>query len=954
METGEQAQLQGSARAARVLLIEDHPEFAEIVRRDVSALRRIEAQLACAGTLREALVLLAREDIDLVIADLDLPDSKGLATLDAVLGATDRPVIVLTGAYEDRISEEALRRGAYEFMLKDRLDRAALERLLRLALLQAQAMRALRERERLTRRILDAAPDAFVAMDGSGAILEWNAQAERLFGWPRAEALGRSLAETIIPVRLREAHRRGVARYLATGEHRILNSVAEMVAQHRDGSEIPVELCVWTVEEGPRRRFAAFVRDLRAGMAAEREVRRMRQALDASPDSIYLTDAATLEFLYVNDAACERLGYSRAELLKLSPAQVLGADEDAVRRDYARVVAAGRQGQTFESRFVRADGSTGWTEIRRRALKVNGQTVVATIGRDITERKAAEEELRLRERAIESSSNAVMIGRATETGPRLVYVNPAFERMTGFSAAEVLGRGVEFLRMSGAGEPGEAALDHALREAREATVLLRCRRKDGSAFWNELRVAPVRDQSGSVTHMVGVGSDVTERIRYQEEIERQANFDTLTGLPNRNLLRDRLARAIVRHERSGRPLAVAILGLDHLTHINDSLGHEVGDKVIAAAAGRIAGALRPGDTAARLGGDEFVVLLSELSREDDAGAVAGKVLGAVAAPLRVNGHELLLTASAGIALCPKDGRDGAALMRSADAALRRAKQEGRDCVRFFSPELNERSIRFVALQSALHRALEAREFRLLYQPIVRLSTGAVVGAEALIRWRRADGAEVPPSEFIPVAEESGLIVPLGRWVIEQAVRQAREWNRGRRRAAFVSINLSARQFRDPGLVHEVGMVLERTGMPGSLVKFEITESTVMQDLELAGRLLRELRAFGVRLSVDDFGTGYSSLAYLKRFPVDTLKLDRIFVRELPRNRGDLAICASVVALGRGLGLDVVAEGIEAGAQAHALARVGCRLGQGYYFGRPMEADRFARRLGAERRRSRRT
>jgi diguanylate cyclase (GGDEF)-like protein/PAS domain S-box-containing protein len=521
-----------------------------------------------------------------------------------------------------------------------------------------------------------------------------------------------------------------------------------------------------------------------------------------------------------------------------------------------------------------------------------------------------------------------------------VYVNPAFERVTGYAAAEVLGKSPRFLHGEDREQPGIEALRIAAREQREMTALLRNYRKDGTMFWNEVRVAPVRDESGRVTHFIGVANDVTERIRYQEEIERNANYDTLTGLPNRNLLNDRIARGIVQATRSDLSLAVAFVDLDHLKRINDSLGHETGDLVIAAIGRRMAETLRTGDTVARVSGDEFVIVLGSLQRAEDAAYVATKVLNCIGTPLKLEGHEFVVTASIGIALYPRDGTDAPTLLRNADAALYRAKEQGRDCFRFFAPEMNRRAVEFLALEQDLRRALDEREFRLQYQPIVDIASGAIVGAEALLRWRRADGAVMGPAQFIPVAEQSGLIVPIGRWVLEAAARQAGDWNRSRGAPRHVSINLSARQFRDPGLVEAVREAIERAGLDAALIRLEITESTVMQNAEEAERLLRALKALGVKLSVDDFGTGYSSLGYLKRFPIDTLKIDRSFVRDLAANRDDRAICNAVIALGLGLGLEVIAEGVETREQADILAGHGCRLAQGYLFGRPVDPGEF--------------
>jgi diguanylate cyclase (GGDEF)-like protein/PAS domain S-box-containing protein len=559
---------------------------------------------------------------------------------------------------------------------------------------------------------------------------------------------------------------------------------------------------------------------------------------------------------------------------------------------------------------------------------------------DVSERRRAEQDLRLRNRAIESSVNSIMITQLRSEGQRIVYVNPAFERMTGYAEQEVLGRSPRFLFGEDRDQEGIDALRSALREQRDALVLVRNYRKDGTQFWNELRLAPVRNDAGTVTHYISVANDVSERIRYQQEIERNANYDTLTGLPNRNLLNDRLAQAVTQAARAENSLAVLFVDVDHLKRINDSLGHSMGDRVIAAVARRIAEALRSEDTVARHGGDEFVIVLPHLSRAEDAQRVAAKVFASIAAPLRIDAHEFVLTASAGIAMHPRDGADAETLLRNADAALYRAKDDGRNCFRFFTPEMNDRVVQFLATERSLRATIDKEDFSLHYQPIVELASGATVGGEALIRWRRGDGRLAPPAEFVPIAEESGLIVPIGQWAVQAAASQAAAWNRGGGAPLYVSVNLSARQFRDPGLLEAIRAALADARVAPSLLRFEITETTVMQEPERAAVLLGSLKDLGVTLSVDDFGTGYSSLAYLKRFPIDVLKIDRSFVRDLPRDTEDLALCRAIISLAQALELEVVAEGIETAEQAQALTAIGCRFGQGYYFGRPVDPAEF--------------
>jgi diguanylate cyclase (GGDEF)-like protein/PAS domain S-box-containing protein len=801
-----------------------------------------------------------------------------------------------------------------------------------------------------TRMRQDAARIALVAenvpamiayTDARYHILYANRNFAEFYGATGAAAEGRHMAE-FLGAATYAAVRPGVERALAGETVRY-----EATRRRRDGElrHVDVTLVPHREDGGRVLGVYTFVLDVTERRRTEDELREreaeLRLLADHLPAMICYVDAG-YRYRYANRRYAEFYAAEAGPIEGKTIAQVAG-DElwEKIRPQFDRALAGEFVNYQAERRRS-ADGSRRYVDVslvphRDGAGRVLG---LYTLILDVTKRRRAEERLRLSNRAIEASVNSIMITRPTAKGQEIVYVNPAFERITGYAAAEAMGRNPRFLRGEDLEQAGAEALRNAVREGREATALLRNYRKDGTLFWNELRVAPVRDDAGGVTHFVGVSSDVSERVRYQQEIERNANYDPLTGLPNRNLLNDRVTQALVKSGRSRRPVGVVYLDLDHLKRINDSLGHAMGDQVIAAVGARLAQAVRTGDTVARVGGDEFVIVLAELTREDHAALVAEKVLKFIGTPIKIGPHEFVLTASAGVALSPKDGGDAATLLRNADTALYRAKADGRDCFRFFAAEMNERVVSFLRLEQDLRQALDLEQFRLHYQPIVHLASGRTVGAEALIRWQRGDGSMVSPAQFIPVAEESGLIVPVGRWVLNTATRQAVEWNRGRAQPLFVSVNLSARQFRDPALLDAVRAALEAAGLPGSLLKLEITETAVMQDVEKTVRWLGALKDLGVQLSIDDFGTGYSSLAYLKRFPIDNLKIDRSFVRNLPADGDDLAISRAVIDLARRLELEVVAEGIETREQREVLAANGCDMAQGYFFGRPVDPAEF--------------
>ena len=548
---------------------------------------------------------------------------------------------------------------------------------------------------------------------------------------------------------------------------------------------------------------------------------------------------------------------------------------------------------------------------------------------------ASEETNRLLSRAIEASANGITIVHLQQPGTPIIYVNPAFERITGYSEAEALGRGPRFLLGDEPEQFGIGEIVSAVREQREGHATIKNFRKDGSLFWNELTVGPVRDADGKVTHFIGITNDITERKRYEEQLERQNNQDGLTGLASRILLNDRVRQAIAYATREERSVAMLFIDLDHFKRINDSLGHPVGDAVLREVASRMQAQLRERDTLARLGGDEFVAVLSDATNASDASHTAAKLLRALEAPVTVDGREMDIAASIGISVYPNDGKDYETLLRNADTAMYRAKEAGRNTFRFYTADMNAEALRKLEMEARLRRALARNEFELYYQPLLDLRSNCSCNVEALLRWR-SDGALIPPGDFIPLAEESGQIVPIGEWVLRAACEQAKRWMDAGV-GVRVAINISARQFRDRRLIELVRSNLEETGLPAQHLKLEITESTVMEDAERVAVILRELKSLGVGIAIDDFGTGYSSLAYLRRFPIDQLKIDRSFILEVTQHPDAAAIATAIVGLAHSLRLETVAEGVETEEQRVFLSNAGCDLLQGYLFSKPLPA-----------------
>ncbi|MGV8898523.1 MAG: bifunctional diguanylate cyclase/phosphodiesterase [Burkholderiaceae bacterium] len=559
---------------------------------------------------------------------------------------------------------------------------------------------------------------------------------------------------------------------------------------------------------------------------------------------------------------------------------------------------------------------------------------------DIEARKQTEHRLQILESAVQSSANAIFITSASAPDYAIEFVNPAFERMTGYTAADVIGRNLRFLFRDDQNQNGIKNIQEAVRHRREGHAVMRNYRKDGTLFWVETYFAPVKDETGQVHHFVVSSHDITANKRYQAELEFQAGHDVLTGLANRNLLDDRLSQAIAHGARQTHPVWVVSIDLNRFKFVNDTLGHKAGDMLLQAIGHRLQMAVQESDTVARLSADQFVLVLQEHGDNHLTLATMQQIMSSVAQPLSIQGHNFQQKCSIGIAIYPADGDTPEILRKHADIAMYRAKESGRNNIQFFAASMNAQALERLRLEDDLHNALERNEFLLHYQPQLDLYSGHIVGMEALIRWQHPSLGMIPPDRFIKLAEETGLIVPIGAWVIRTACAQNRAWQLAGLGYLQVAVNLSAIQFAQQDIVASIAAVLEHTELAAQYLEIELTESLVMTDVEQAIGILRELKGLGVQLSIDDFGTGYSSLSYLKRFPIDILKIDQSFVRDITVDPDDAAIVASIISLAHSLRMHVIAEGVETAAQLAYLRRNHCDQMQGYYFSRPIPANEF--------------
>ncbi|MGA3050106.1 MAG: EAL domain-containing protein [Terracidiphilus sp.] len=534
----------------------------------------------------------------------------------------------------------------------------------------------------------------------------------------------------------------------------------------------------------------------------------------------------------------------------------------------------------------------------------------------------------------------------TDLAGNISFLNPVAERMTGWSLREATGRPLaDSFRIMDA-STGEVAADptaQAIQHGRLAHLPVNCilTRRDGHQIFIEDSVAPIHDGSGLAAGSVLVFRDVTATRALAEQIAHLAEHDSLTGLPNRLLLNDRLNQAIARAGRKLTSLAIIFLDLDNFKHINDSLGHPTGDQLLKSVAERLEGCVRTPDTVSRQGGDEFVLLLQDVQRAEDAAITARRILRVLREAHLIDGHELQITASIGISVYPDDGLDEATLMKNADTAMYQAKEGGRQNFRFFKPEMNIRAVERQSMEEDLRGALERNELTLQYQPIVNLESGMITGAEALLRWTSGTRGLVPPAQFIPVAEDSGLILPIGAWVLREACMQAKTWIDAGMRPITMSVNVSPLQFRTEEFLNDLVAILDESGLVPDSLRIELTEGGLMERAKFGTPTLQALRQIGVQVAVDDFGTGYSSLSYLRKLRVDTLKIDQSFVREITAPLGDTTIVSAIISMGRSLKLRVIAEGVESADDLAFLKSQNCDEAQGFYFSRPVSSEQFA-------------
>ncbi|BBL72112.1 sensor domain-containing protein [Methylogaea oryzae] len=788
--------------------------------------------------------------------------------------------------------------------------------------------------------LLDNLPDIAWLKDAKGRYLAVNRAFAKLYQRPVEEILGKTDFD-FLPRRQATLYARQDAQVMRT---RVPSRYEDYMLEDRDGwletVWLETQLTPVVDEEGTCTGLCGITRDIslhKQDLAAcDEQKERLRFYFDQPLIGMALLAPGGF-WLDANDRLCQTLGYDRAGLMDTEWKQLVHQDDAAAdAAEFERLLLGEVESFQADERFRRADGEVIYGHVLVRIVrKPDGSpNYFLVILEDATERKVAEERLALADNVFEHAAEAIVI---TDRNNRIMRVNPAFTRLTGYTAEQALGRDPSMLSSGRHDTAFYARMWAILLSSGEWSGEVWDRRRDGSVYPKWMTIKVVFEPGGKeVAYFIAVFSDISERLEAQDIIRHLAYYDALTDLPNRSLFVERLNQAVELAEQQDEGLAVMLFNIDRFKSINDTMGHRIGDDLLKHVGARLRDMQSPGNTVARMGGDEFAILLTDIKKKPPA-SLMSQLHAQLQQPFHVGGYTFHLVFSAGISLYPADGGNAERLLKNADSAVHYAKQKGGGQFRFFTQQMQRLALEALHVEYELRLAMQRGELELHYQPQVDLRSGEMTGVESLLRWRHPEKGMIPPAKFIPVAEDSGLIIPISEWVLEAACRQAKQWQEQGLPPFTVGVNLSARQFERSDLLGLVESVLASTGLAPERLDLEITEGALMGDVESARYTLTALRAMGVKVSVDDFGTGYSSLAYLKAFPLSKLKIDQSFVRNLENDASNAAIAKAVISLSHSLGLTVVAEGVETLQQKEYLSACGCNIAQGYFYSRPLEA-----------------
>ena len=822
-----------------------------------------------------------------------------------------------------------------------------------------RAEEVLQESEERYRALFDRSLDLVYIFDFEGRFIDANAAALNRLGYTKEEIHSLNftslLSEDQLPIAFKS-----LQEIRETG---IQKNPTELRLRHKNDSDVYVESQgSIIISNGAPVAIQAIARDITERKQAEEELRRSeekyRNIIENMQDGYFELDLAG-NFTFVNDAECRNIGYSKEELIGMNNRRY--QDETAAQKMYqlfSRVYKTGEPVKASDVEIIRRDGTKGFNEISTSLIRdAEGKPIgFRGISRDITERKQMEENIRQSEERYRSIIEEM--GEwyfETDLAGNITFFNDILSDVLGYSQKELTGLNFRSFIKKEESESVYRIFNQVYKTGKPSkNYHYDFFKADGTITFAEFSVFPKRDKEGKVCGFRGVGQDITERKRAEEKIQYMATHDALTGLPNRLMFSQLLNHVIQAARRYKRQFAVLFIDLDRFKTINDTLGHDAGDQLLQEIGARLKQTLRASDViarlevdegvVARLGGDEFVILIEEVNDLSQLKTVSHRILSAVIKPMIIMGEECRITASIGISIFPKDAEDEQSLMKNADIAMYFAKEEGKNNFQFYSMDIQSKLLEHLSIETNLRYALERNELSLHYQAKVNFKTNAITGVEALLRWQNPSLGSVTPTQFIPVAEETGLIISIGKWVMKTACAQNVAWQQQGLPVVCTAVNLSMRQLTDENLIDDIRTALNDSGMDPKLLELEITESMVMHNPTRMIAVLAKIKSLGVRLAIDDFGTGYSSLAQIKHFPIDTLKVDRSFIRNIPQDAEDKAITEAIIAMGKTLSLTVVAEGVETLEQMNFLKDHSCDEMQGYYFSKPVVAEQFAELL----------
>nr|WP_162040069.1 EAL domain-containing protein [Gloeothece citriformis] len=760
--------------------------------------------------------------------------------------------------------------------------------------------------------LFDAFPDILFRINDQGIILDYKLQEQQLLSTAPEEVIGKSIQE-VFPEPIGNQLYEGIQQVLLTRQPLSLEYSLNIEDKKRFFEARIVQL--------NQTEIIAVIRDISARKHTELALReseeRLSTIISTNPNGLLILDREG-KVLFVNPAAEILFGRPKKDLM----GQILGLP--IIVNNYSEIEILQPTGKMVIARI--------------RQVKILWEEKEAFLASlvDVTDLKGAQKQLKILKQATEQSPVSVII---TDAEGHIEYVNRKFEKLTGYTRQEVIGKNPRLLKSGKISQDQYKQLWRTLTSGQEWHGEFHNQKKNGELFWESASISPIKNEEGVITHFIAIKEDITRRKAQDRILAYQANYDALTGLPNRFLAIDRLKLAILQAERQEQRVAVMFIDLDRFKNVNDTLGHEYGDLLLKQVAERLKKCLRKSDTVARLGGDEFLIIIPNLKQPSHCKGIAKKILSSLEKPFNLLEEEAFISASIGITLYPDDGDDVNALMRNADTAMYLGKRGGRNDFKFYTLGMNETNRTRIIIENLLHQALKKKEIYLVYQPIMELKTEKVIGAEALLRWNNPQLGQVSPDQFIPIAEETGLINQLGAWVISQACQEVVQW-KAQGTPISVAVNLSPRQFRDSKLLKIITDAIAVNGITNHDLELEITEKLLLEDSPGSQGILSQLHQMNFPLSIDDFGTGYSALSYLIKFPFNRLKIDRSFITDMTHSQKAMGLVKTIIAMSHGLNLQVIAEGVETSEQLNSLKSQGCDYAQGYFFSRPLTGEEF--------------